>query len=765
MSADKRSRVKTPPGLRRGPSVPRADDPAPAPEVDVALTLVGPRDLVNRLGDGTLHQLTLPLTVALWYLPALPMTSIDEIRTLLRRGRIAEVEEACLEALEKTTYDLELFTAAARGLVGAGEEERAALIVDLLDEKLVAAALWEDRLQLLRVSGHIRCQPEEEHALLLEILHQVYPGSTTLDGLIETVGLHRATGDRLKSWKKVDRLRVLMRYDLGAIVMMKGRGVGEVVEANIPLQKFKVDFHGHGGLRVGFAAAAKLLIPLDSNHILRRKWEGIEALAKLAREAPTDLLRDVLESYSNPLTAGEIRDILSGVVKSSSWTSWWSAARKHPQVVVQTGGRATYTWAESADHMLASFETRFAKADMPGKITIYRQAIGRDADLSRRMGLELASEANLLVSRRPETALAIRHVLARAGGPLDELTWSMADLIGDSSAAARLLPKVTDRQLREVLVRAIAETCDAWADVLAEHLPREEVPRVLDLMATELETRDAERWKRVVLLLMSQPQTNPAAFVWMAERAAVDDEIRELGAFRLLQQILRSLSMEPFRSYRVRLLKLFDSGGTVPRLLPLLDARTAAQAEEAIQRSAALDNYVREPLLTAIHLRFPTLRGETDQPIYALSESIAARRKQLKELLEVEIPTNRTAIQVAREMGDLRENFEYKAARQRHEYLSARANTLNGELGRARPIDLSTIDTREVRIGCRVEIESSGGRRDLTLLGPWESRPEDGIISYESEIGRSLLGRRSGDTVELGETAGRIVAISPWVAS
>ena len=113
-------------------------------------------------------------------------------------------------------------------------------------------------------------------------------------------------------------------------------------------------------------------------------------------------------------------------------------------------------------------------------------------------------------------------------------------------------------------------------------------------------------------------------------------------------------------------------------------------------------------------------------------------------------------------MGDLRENFEYKAARQRHEYLSARVEALKGDLGRVRTFDPSSIDSSEVRIGSSLELESGGETRSLTILGPWESAPERGIISYDSELGQSLLGSKVGDVVEIDGEKCEVRHVGVW---
>jgi transcription elongation GreA/GreB family factor len=130
-----------------------------------------------------------------------------------------------------------------------------------------------------------------------------------------------------------------------------------------------------------------------------------------------------------------------------------------------------------------------------------------------------------------------------------------------------------------------------------------------------------------------------------------------------------------------------------------------------------------------------------------------------------EIPANRKAIEEARAMGDLRENFEYKSARQRHEYLTARAGELKEQLNRARPIDLATVDGSEVRVGTTVDLaDAAGGTRRISILGPWESDPEAGVISYESELGRGMLGSKVGAEVTIGTTPYTVAKIEPYRA-
>jgi transcription elongation GreA/GreB family factor len=248
----------------------------------------------------------------------------------------------------------------------------------------------------------------------------------------------------------------------------------------------------------------------------------------------------------------------------------------------------------------------------------------------------------------------------------------------------------------------------------------------------------------------------------MAERAQSDATILDRKPLRLLQALLATSQPRELDPYRSRLRKALEDGGPVAQLIQRIEPDQASTTEDLLKR-CNLEEYLRTPLVTALQMRFPELREEAEAPLYATEASLAARRAELKELREVEIPANRRAIEEARELGDLRENFEYKSARQRHEYLAARQANLERDLGRAQPVDLTREDADEVRVACRVTVRANGGEpTDLLILGPWESDPDRGVISYDSDLARALLGKRAGETAEFGGDSYEITAIAAW---
>lgn len=684
------------------------------------------------------------------------MSLSRELRRAIERGDFDTVEDDWLGRLDEDSDQLDYFVAASRSLAGAGQGDRARVLLELVDEQQRKTAEWERRLVLMERVGELHPSGERLHDEIVVTLEHIYTGAPSLAGLVELVGLHRAVDDIPKTWNKVHRLRELMQFEMGTVVAMEGKGVGRIVEVNLELSSFKIDFDASGEIRVGFKAAAKLLQALPEDHFLRRKVETPEELASLK---PTELLHRLLASYERPLQAGEIRQAVTGLVEPSKWSSWWTAARKHRQVVTEGAGtKRGYRWAESDAEAGQAFLDQFQSANIAGKLAIYRKEAERDSEGEDGMSAKLIELGDSSYQARPERAFAIAAALEREGSAPEEHAWSTEALARSGSDPSAWVMRIEDKALRRLAFERMRARED-WADLFGRLAEREEDAKLLGYLTGELRAGDSAGFERLIDRVLSQPRRHPGAFVWAAERIDSDDVLGDRNPLRLLQVITSVGERPEFQAYRARLKQLISDGGCLAALLTRVDESQAEAAEEALRR-AHLEEYHRERLTTALHLRFPDLRGEQKAGLYATEKSIAARRKELKYLLETEIPANRKAIEEARELGDLRENFEYKSARQRHEYLSSRVAEIDGELRRVQPIDVSQFVGTEVRVGSVVTLRGkSAGERTVTILGPWESKPEDNIVSYESDLAGLLLGKSPGDVVGVFDDEMTIVSI------
>lgn len=691
-----------------------------------------------------------------------------ELTRQIAAGELAAVEDVFLARLSESPVDAAFLGSVVRALAQAGEEEQATFLLQMADEALRQAEDWRGRLKLLRLAGQLLYpEPVALHDEIVRSLLAAHGGGDLPRRLLDKLGLHRAPDDIPKTWEKAERVDELMALAPGTVVLMEGKGAGRVAEINLQLDSFRVDLGATGTLSVGFAAARKLLRPLAPHHVLRRKLEDPAGLAKLKAEEPAELVRVTLASYDEPLTGNELRQALAGTVEEAEWASFWNRAKKSPQLVALPGSRQRYRWADSADAAVAGVREGFATADWRHRLDLLKSHGARDPELQRQMVAALREQAAKLRSSDPGATLEVAFALERAGQPL-EGDLAPEALLASADDPVRLLAS-TDRATREEGYRRLPAARRDWASLLEKALLREEEPKVLDLIVERLVSEGSGTgggragFDRVVGELLTQPRKNPAGFAWLAERASRDEALAQRNPLRLFQQILAAPADDAFSPFRKRLAKLADSGGTLPRLLPFIEPNQAPQAEEAVGKASGLEPYQRDALRNAVHLRFPELRQEADQPLYATPEAITAKKDELRRLLEEEIPANRKAIEEARALGDLRENFEYKSARQRHEYLAARAATLHRDLGRARPIEASRVDSSAVRVGTSVLLHGPAGeRRTYTLLGPWDSQPEQGVLSHESELATSLLGKEVGDGVAVEGKTFHVAEIKPF---
>lgn len=131
------------------------------------------------------------------------------------------------------------------------------------------------------------------------------------------------------------------------------------------------------------------------------------------------------------------------------------------------------------------------------------------------------------------------------------------------------------------------------------------------------------------------------------------------------------------------------------------------------------------------------------------SQGEAMLRTELKKYMEKR-PQVIQAIATAREFGDLAENAEYHAARERQSHVEGRIQELNARLSSIRVVDLSKVPTDSVRFGSKVTIIDIETDETLTYIiaSDLETNPEQGWISYKCPLGKALMGKRVDDIID-----------------
>jgi len=138
-----------------------------------------------------------------------------------------------------------------------------------------------------------------------------------------------------------------------------------------------------------------------------------------------------------------------------------------------------------------------------------------------------------------------------------------------------------------------------------------------------------------------------------------------------------------------------------------------------------------------------------------LAEGHRKLSEQVRQLKTVERPAVVEAIEAARAHGDLSENAEYHAAKERQGQIEAMIADLDDQLSRAMVIDPTTLSGNKVVFGATVTLVDEDDKKvKYQLVGQAEADAKDGKISYNSPLGRALIGREVGDEVEVSTPSG-----------
>ncbi len=134
----------------------------------------------------------------------------------------------------------------------------------------------------------------------------------------------------------------------------------------------------------------------------------------------------------------------------------------------------------------------------------------------------------------------------------------------------------------------------------------------------------------------------------------------------------------------------------------------------------------------------------------------AGLEEELKKLKSVDRPDVIKAIAEAREHGDLSENAEYHAARERQSFIEGRAIELEGLISRADVIDPAKLSGDTIKFGASVKLvdEDTDEEKTYQIVGEVEANIEAGLLNINSPLARALIGKEVGDSVEVSTPSG-----------
>ena len=254
--------------------------------------------------------------------------------------------------------------------------------------------------------------------------------------------------------------------------------------------------------------------------------------------------------------------------------------------------------------------------------------------------------------------------------------------------------------------------------------------------------------------------------------------LNDLITPRLLGAVFFAIDYEALQASSARRIPLADILSEDPDLigdlLATADPETARDLANTLLLNQGFEELTKKSLLARFIKIFPNIQslvatdaeGKEDQLLVS-RQSYDRRREEYETIVSKKIPENSRSIAAAREHGDLKENSEYKMAKQDQQVLMAHKSQLERDLARARVSDFKDAPTDQVGVGSVVELRHQDGTTiKYTILGAWDSDPANRIISYKTPLGAALLGHKVGETVKVkigaSEESYTVVSISRY---
>jgi transcription elongation GreA/GreB family factor len=591
-----------------------------------------------------------------------------------------------------------------------------------------------------------------------------------LEKLVESAKLSSKTAEKLDQLKP------------GTYCLHKSWGFGRISEWNLLLNQILIDFAGKKAHAMQLQYAADNLTAIPADHFLARKATDLAAIKKLAKEDPVAVVRNIVESSGGKATVPQISEWLIGdVFDEAGWKRWWESAKKllkkdgHFFIPTKKNEPIQLRSApvSPAEELMVAFNRARQPKDQAAALDQIVKLHGEFKEPEKQLQPVVAAiEQTAMRNQRLHPALSFELLLGR-DDLLERVPGLRPTIIGFtlnkliSAEAPRLvaiLPKLPAAKEKRVLQALPSALGPDWTQSALRLMQGSQARLIAQVSKVFSENGQGAELHAALDRSIREHSATSEMLIWLCKER--DGEWRNLITPELLTSILAAMERDRHRESRSSKLRdfLIEDRELMADMFTNADIGIARDAVRRLMLTPVLDELTKRSLLGRIVKLYPELENmisgaETEEKSASLVvswSSLEQRRAEFEELVNKKIPENSKEIGVARSYGDLRENFEFKAAKQMQAVLMRRKSELEQMLHNARGTSFADPDTSRVSIGTIVTLRDQDSRKQetYTILGAWDGNPERHIISYQTAIAQALLGRKVGETVPLSSEQG-----------
>ena len=549
-------------------------------------------------------------------------------------------------------------------------------------------------------------------------------------------------------------------------------GFGKITTVDTLMAKITIDFQAKPGHSMDLGFATKVLSPLSSSHILARKATDLAGLKRMGALRHLELIKLVVESYGGQATVALIQESLVPDVIEEDWKKWWADAKKemkgdgHYQLPVKKTEPIVYHAEElsPADKLMSNIrDAKGLKAQLAAATELCKSIDGVENKES--LLDEVVSILNEAIKNHLtlKPSLALEAILLRdairtqSGIQPQEGELTASDIYEKADDLAGLIEGLSAAKQKLALEAFRQAHPDTWVDTYLKLINETGLRLVGELIQILIDTGHFEKFKASLAKLISKREASTDLMLWMGKNRS-DSFADILGpeVFRAMMAAIENDRFEDRKTSKLGDLILSDQK-LITDLIGSADIELIEDLVRALQATNCFDDMDKRSLLGRIVKEFPSIQNlisgdqaKEDNVLVVSWQSLERRKQEYEELVKEKIPANSREIAIARSYGDLRENHEFKAAKEAQKLLLSRKGELEIDLTRARATDFSDATIDAVTVGNKVGVTNLGSNKPETfiLLGAWDGDPDNQILSYLTPLGQAFLGKKPGEEAE-----------------
>ena len=589
----------------------------------------------------------------------------------------------------------------------------------------------------------------------------------------------------------------------GAFCIHRSWGLGQIKSYDDKDNKLIIDFEedktGHAMDPV-FCIGKLEILPHE--HIVARHRREPEVVEEIIKKRPTDLIVELLShSAGQAAPSTEIENTLIRIMGPSKYKKWWSATKKllvkDPRVAVPSKKTAPYLLREepvrAEEEILEEFfdirapKKQIALAEKLLELSLSHEEIKDQLpDILQTLTTAL-KETRLLNQGERLHGLWVRNDLARfIHENVEKLLPTSASILEEVHNLSELAEQIPGKYYRRFLDLLHRVYPERWEKITFDLLKNSSGKLTTECINFLIETERGDLLEETLRRWLDEQTIKGPLLHWVIKyrnSRKYSKLLNDLISPRLFKAIFYAIDHEALQNVAIRRIPLADflsdDEELIPELLAEATPETASDLATTLILNQGFEDLTKKSLLARFIRQFPNVQSlvsgdddievDTGDQLIVSQQSLDLRKSEYENLVRNKIPENKKAIATARELGDLRENSEFKMARQDQDALLARKSQLEHEFERARVTDFGDARTDTIGVGNAVELEVGSTGKTVTyyIMGAWDSKPEENVLSYKTPLGQSLISKKVGNTVTTviddTEETWTIKSISRWV--